>query len=100
MKSILFAFSELRLFHPGAEILDDEIEGRDHEVVGASHDRWLKREERVGESGKMKAEDAIEQSCGKLVLNMISGHHTLSRANNNFDTLGTRITVQWRKYYG
>ena len=38
MENILFAFSELRLFHPGAEILDDEIEGGHHEVVGTSHD--------------------------------------------------------------
>ena len=60
MESIPFAFGELRLLHRRAEVLDDEIKGGHHEVVGTRHYRRPQRDERIGEGGELKAEDAVE----------------------------------------
>ena len=60
MESIRFALGELRLLHPRAEIPNDEIEGRHHEVVSTRHNRRPQCDERIGESGELEAEDAVE----------------------------------------
>ena len=58
--SIRFAFGEFRLLHRRAEILNDEIEGGYHEVVRTRLNGRPKRDERIGESGELKAEEAVE----------------------------------------
>ena len=58
--SIRFAFGEFRLLHQRAEILNDEIKGGHHEVVGTRHYRRPQRDVRIGEGRELKAEDAVE----------------------------------------